>query len=114
MTQVDVVAILATAKEVAAGMAYLHADHILHGDLTAGNILLTASVKDARQFVTKIADFGLSREVMDTSISTGTYGTVTHMPPELLSSGVPPNSPHHTGPYLQRPRHGLQIFATRV
>lgn len=86
-TWVDVAAIMATAKEVAAGMAYLHSDDILHGDLTAGNILLTSATKDERQFVTKIADFGLSRELTDTSISTGTYGTVTHMPPELLSSG---------------------------
>ena len=34
----------------------------------------------------QIADFGLSRVMVETSISTGTYGTVTHMPPELLTS----------------------------
>lgn len=86
-TWVDVPAILATAKEVAAGMSYLHADNILHGDLTASNILLTSATKDDRLFSSKIADFGLSRELIDASMSTGTYGTVTHMPPELLSSG---------------------------
>lgn len=97
-------------------MAYLHADHILHGDLTAGNILLTASVKDERHFITKIADFGLSREVTDTSISTGTYGTVTHMPPELLSSGGPllPHLPHHTRPAQPTLKHGLQVLAIRL
>ncbi len=35
-------------------MAYLHADNILHGDLTAGNILLVSSVKDNRQFSAKV------------------------------------------------------------
>ena len=35
-------------------MAYLHADNVLHGDLTAGNILLTASSKDSRQFTSKV------------------------------------------------------------
>lgn len=34
----------------------------------------------------QIADFGLSRVMVETSISTGTYGTVTHMPPELLTT----------------------------
>lgn len=35
-------------------MAYLHADNVLHGDLTAGNILLTSSPKDSRQFTSKV------------------------------------------------------------
>mmetsp|Transcript_3321 Transcript_3321/g.9610 ORF Transcript_3321/g.9610 Transcript_3321/m.9610 type:complete len:877 (-) Transcript_3321:642-3272(-) len=86
-SKADIEAIFATAKEIAAGMAYLHADNVLHGDLTAGNILLTSSPKDSRQFTSKIADFGLSRVLLDTSVSTGTYGTVTHMPPELLTTG---------------------------
>ena len=33
-------AILATAAEVAAGMLYLHARSIVHGDLTGANVLL--------------------------------------------------------------------------
>ena len=43
-----------TAREIAAGMAYLHGDNILHGDLTAGNILLVSSPKDRRQFSAKV------------------------------------------------------------
>lgn len=35
----------------------------------------------------QVADFGLSRILSAESISTGTYGTVTHMPPELLTTG---------------------------
>lgn len=36
-------AVLATATEVASAMCYLHADNIVHGDLTAWNVMLTAS-----------------------------------------------------------------------
>ncbi len=51
-----------TAREIASGMAYLHGMDILHGDLTAGNILLSsADAADARGFTAKVADFGLSR-----------------------------------------------------
>ena len=35
----------------------------------------------------QVADFGLSRVMTDGSVNTGTYGTVTHMPPELLTTG---------------------------
>lgn len=69
-------------------MTYLHSLDILHGDLTGGNILLVSSNKDARMFIAKVADFGLSRVLSAEAISTGTYGTVTHMPPELLTTGV--------------------------
>ena len=34
-----------------------------------------------------MADFGLSRVLSQEAISTGTFGTVTHMPPELLTTG---------------------------
>ena len=76
-----------TAREIAAAMTYLHSLDILHGDLTGGNILLVSSNKDARMFIAKVADFGLSRVLSAEAISTGTYGTVTHMPPELLTTG---------------------------
>lgn len=40
-------------------------------------------------FTAKVADFGLSREMHCKSrVETRTYGTITHMPPELLSSDV--------------------------
>ncbi len=58
-----------TAREIAAGMAYLHNMDILHGDLTAGNILLSSTgAKDARGFAAKIADFGLSRVMVRDAI----------------------------------------------
>eukprot|EP00891_Asterochloris_glomerata_P005705 jgi/Astpho2/5705/gw1.00079.187.1_t len=71
-------------------MDYLHSLNILHGDLTACNVLLAASDKDQRGFVAKVADFGLSRllQSSQTTIETDTFGTVTHMPPELLMDGI--------------------------
>ena len=39
-------------------------------------------------FTAKVADFGLSREMQSTVIETRTCGTITHMPPELLSDDV--------------------------
>jgi tRNA A-37 threonylcarbamoyl transferase component Bud32 len=56
-------AILMTAREIAAGMSYLHGDNILHGDLTAGNILLLSSPKDRRQFSAKV---GFARGMVQT------------------------------------------------
>ena len=43
-----------------------------------------------RGFVAKVGDFGFARVLGgggDASVSTGTYGTVTHCPPELLTAG---------------------------
>ena len=53
---------------------------------TVGERTLTLILCCAHQ----IADFGLSRVLLDASVSTGTYGTVTHMPPELLTTGAVP------------------------
>jgi len=57
-----------------------------HGDLKPSNILLKAAAGDARGFVVKLADFGLSRLIdvsVQTHVSTQTYGTVGYQPPEV-------------------------------
>ncbi|MEW5298840.1 MAG: hypothetical protein WDW36_001918 [Sanguina aurantia] len=87
--EVNYASVLATAGEIASAMTYLHARCILHGDLTAHNVMLCSSEKDERKWTAKVADFGLSR-VFDgvEKITTNSYGTVTHMPPELLLDGA--------------------------
>lgn len=86
-------AVLATAHEIASAMTYLHGRGIIHGDLTAANVMLSSSGAAVdignRGFIAKVSDFGLSRDLdVKSKIKTNSYGTVTHMPPELLRSGV--------------------------
>lgn len=50
-------AIISTAYEIAAAMRYLHSNNILHGDLTAGNVLLAsqkATKADPRGYCAKV------------------------------------------------------------
>mmetsp|Transcript_4672 Transcript_4672/g.14117 ORF Transcript_4672/g.14117 Transcript_4672/m.14117 type:complete len:888 (-) Transcript_4672:1869-4532(-) len=81
-------AILDTALDVAKAMTHLHAMNVLHADLKARNVMLKCS-GDARGFVAKVADFGLSvrMEHSETHMSDLFQGTVTHMAPEILLEG---------------------------
>ncbi|KAK9915620.1 hypothetical protein WJX75_001643 [Coccomyxa subellipsoidea] len=81
--------ILAVALEIAQGMSFLHERNVVHGDLTGGNVLLTSSEEQPHGFTAKVADFGLARNLaIQSKVETRTYGTITHMPRELLCSGV--------------------------
>ncbi|KAL4459136.1 hypothetical protein ABPG75_014001 [Micractinium tetrahymenae] len=87
----NVLAVLLTAQEISAALAYLHDQNILHGDLSPGNVLLSAPEaamqrhpRDTRPFQAKVSDFGLSRVLDSGEIKTATCGTVTHMPLELI------------------------------
>ena len=83
------VSIYRSLLDITAGMDYLHSAGVMHGDLKGANVLLKSTATDPRGFQCKLADFGLSRMLdMDmTHISTHTYGTISYMPPELLSQG---------------------------
>lgn len=50
----DMSAILATAREIAAAMSYLHHKNMLHGDLTGNNVLLTAAPAEKRGYTAKV------------------------------------------------------------
>ncbi|GFH20211.1 protein kinase domain-containing protein [Haematococcus lacustris] len=70
-------------------LIFLHEHKILHGDLKAANVLLASDDSDRRGWIAKVADFGLARVLKDNNhIKTQTFGTVTHMPPELLAKGT--------------------------
>ncbi|GLI62576.1 hypothetical protein VaNZ11_005250 [Volvox africanus] len=85
---------ISTACEVASALHYLHDKGIVHGDLTAWNVMLCTAQdgqqdRSGRNFVAKVADFGLSRTLdVKSKIKTRTYGTISHMPPECLISGI--------------------------
>lgn len=64
-------------RDVAAGMIYLHSEQIVHGNLSASNVLLNISESEV---VAKVADFGQSR------LHTGAHEMSDIMPPEVKDS----------------------------
>eukprot|EP00878_Enallax_costatus_P002645 GHUV01002830.1.p1 GENE.GHUV01002830.1~~GHUV01002830.1.p1 ORF type:complete len:787 (+),score=114.21 GHUV01002830.1:311-2362(+) len=87
--KVDMGRVLRRAADVAAGISYLHSRNVCHGDLKCENCLLKSEPQDPDGLLAKVADFGLSRALAfgQSHLSTRRYGTVTHMPPELLVAG---------------------------
>jgi len=84
----DEALILQVSLEIASAMSHLHHLGILHSDLNGNNVLLTKPVHGGEGFTVKVSDFGLSRvQSENKSVETETFGTVTHMPPELLCEG---------------------------
>lgn len=78
--------VLEINQEIAAAGSYIHSFGIIHGDLSANNVLIKSHLS-RKGYVCKMCDFGLARilEGESTEIVTTQLGTVTHMPPELLS-----------------------------
>ncbi|KAG9003722.1 hypothetical protein FRB93_010943 [Tulasnella sp. JGI-2019a] len=70
---------------IASGLAYLHANNVIHGDLKASNVLLDGELNP------KICDFGLTKvmhsEYAITSAGLKGLGTLGWMSPELLTEG---------------------------
>ncbi|GLC42068.1 hypothetical protein PLESTB_001064600 [Pleodorina starrii] len=77
--------LLVTAKEIAGGMCLLHSYKIIHGDISATNVMLRASRIDKRGFVAKVADFGLSKVTLSGVTRTDDCaGQVQYLAPECL------------------------------
>ncbi|KAL1117107.1 hypothetical protein AAG570_004435 [Ranatra chinensis] len=70
--------LVAWAKQIAAGMQYLHSNKIIHRDLKSPNVLI------GRHEVVKISDFGTSREWNEKSTKMSFAGTVAWMAPEII------------------------------
>ncbi len=47
-------AVLASLKDIASGMEYLHSLGVLHGDLKPANVMLKSVVYDARRYICKV------------------------------------------------------------
>lgn len=71
----------AMARDVAAGMASVHAAGYLHMDLSARNVLVTASGR------CKVCDFGLATEALYYETSMSRPMAVRWMAPEVLRGG---------------------------
>ncbi|WIA08255.1 hypothetical protein OEZ85_007699 [Tetradesmus obliquus] len=85
----DMVGVVATALDIARAMLHLHSENIIHSDLKCRNVLLKSAGSDARGFVAKVSDFGLSvrMDPSETHVSNVYQGTLTHMAPEVLMFG---------------------------
>ena len=71
-----------TPCHVMQGLDYLHANHVVHGDIKPDNLLLAA---DGR---VKISDFGSSRILQGTGMMNKTVGTPAFLAPEVCA-GLP-------------------------
>ncbi|KAI9207483.1 kinase-like domain-containing protein, partial [Polychytrium aggregatum] len=84
---------------VASGMAYLHANNIVHGDLKSLNVLLDSA------FNAVVADFGMSRTKHNSATMNRTRrsqpvgGTLSYMAPEMLDDEQPAGSSKSTDVY---------------
>jgi serine/threonine protein kinase len=77
--------VIEVCAEISSAASYLHSRGIIHGDLTASNVLLAERCVP-KGYTAKVTDFGLAR-ILDSGaskIDTATMGTVTYMPPELF------------------------------
>ncbi|XP_018355168.1 PREDICTED: mitogen-activated protein kinase kinase kinase 13 isoform X9 [Trachymyrmex septentrionalis] len=66
------------SKQIAVGMAYLHAHKIIHRDLKSPNVLI------GQGEIVKISDFGTSRQWNEISTKMTFAGTVAWMAPEVI------------------------------
>jgi serine/threonine protein kinase len=72
--------ILYFARQILAGLKYLHRIHVVHRDLKLENILLNEGL------ILKIADFGISKKVdIGNVVSSSNSGTTLYKSPELYS-----------------------------
>ncbi|CAD7697231.1 unnamed protein product [Ostreobium quekettii] len=78
--------VLLTALDIARGMRCLHLRSVIHGDLKPDNVLLKSANSDGRNFIAKIADFGMSipvgQSVSQVEMNRGTGGYIS---PEVAS-----------------------------
>ncbi|KAG2438351.1 hypothetical protein HYH02_010807 [Chlamydomonas schloesseri] len=86
----DLALVVQTALGVASGVAYLHSRNIIHGDLSANNVLLMRTPSPALPVVAKVSDFGLSLRLSDgqDQVKNVRHGTPYYQSPEVAEQGT--------------------------
>lgn len=77
---------LRLCAEAARGLEVLHRHHLVHRDVTPGNLLLSNRPDGIRAVV--VADLGVARSVVDSSSGSMIVGTPSYMAPEQAGSGA--------------------------
>eukprot|EP01124_Arcella_intermedia_P020274 TRINITY_DN27762_c0_g1_i2.p1 TRINITY_DN27762_c0_g1~~TRINITY_DN27762_c0_g1_i2.p1 ORF type:complete len:586 (+),score=139.83 TRINITY_DN27762_c0_g1_i2:233-1990(+) len=72
---------LAFMHDILSGLEYLHSCNVVHRDLKPENILVL-SLQSNDDIFCKITDFGISRNISDTSVYTASIGTPGYQAPE--------------------------------
>lgn len=76
--------------EMCAALAFLHAHHVIHRDLKAGNVLVTLEGS------VKLADFGVSAKMKEEKEKRDTYiGTPYWMAPEVIACEMFKDCPYN-------------------
>ena len=83
-------------KDIASGLAHLHASGVVHCDLKPENVLVheTTTASGSSQLRLLLSDFGQSRPVSAPHHRTGGTGTLRHLAPELLARDAQNNLSH--------------------
>ncbi|GLI67252.1 hypothetical protein VaNZ11_011434, partial [Volvox africanus] len=89
-TCINMVALLTSLVEVAAGLRHLHEHRLVHCDIKPSNVLLRSCAADARGWMCKLSDFGCVRLMSEVDPSTGRpafhslspVGSLSYMAPE--------------------------------
>jgi serine/threonine protein kinase len=78
---------LTILHQITSAMIYLHSQNVVHGDLSAANVLLQTDGPESSQALTvKVADFGKARVLNAETLKylTKTHGNADIMPPEIF------------------------------
>lgn len=86
ISRVDAAETLRLCAEAARGLEVLHRHHLVHRDVTPGNLLLNNRPDGTRTVV--VADLGVARSVIDSSSGSMIVGTPSYMAPEQAGSGA--------------------------
>ena len=68
-------------RQILTALAFLHKNHIIHGDIKLENVVLQAKIGGC---VAKLADFGISEPISSTQESNRIVGTQGYIAPEIL------------------------------